>query len=286
MHSAAPNPLLLPERYILPEVDFPPVLPNGDDAAWTALVLAQHQAHTDVKRQAMSHIQHLLEQFVLLRHKQFGSSSEMLSAQARLFDDVEVLAAASTEAQDVAMIPAETPAAGKPTVKARGKRTPLPTGLPRVDIVHNVPEAERTCPCGTPMVVISQQVSEKLDIVPMQIRVLRHVRNTYGCPDRVHAPVTAALPPQPLPRSNANPDFLTMLLITKYIDGLSLARFEYVLNRHGVKVPRQTLARWVIAASHLLQPLHNLMRDALFGGPFMHMDETVVRVLKPARGFP
>lgn len=281
MHSATFKPLILPERFILPDVDLPPVLP-ADIASLTALLHAQHQAHTDVKRQAMSHIQHLLEQFILLRHKQFGTSSEMLSAQARLFDEAEALAADTTEAQDIAPIPAEISASNssEPASKARGKRAPLPTELPRVEIIHDVPEAERTCPCGTNMVVIGQQVSEQLDIVPMQIRVLRHVRNTYGCPDSVHAPVTAALPPQPLPKSNASPDFLTMLLITKYIDGLPLARFEYVLNRHGVKVPRQTLARWVIGASHLLQPLHNLMRDTLFDGPFLHMDETVVQVLK------
>jgi transposase len=278
MHSATPKSLLLPEKFTLPEVDLPLVLPSGDDAAWAALLLAQHQAHTDVKRQAISHIQHLLEQFILLRHKQFGVSSEQ--GQGHLFDEAEVLAADTNDAQDLAAIPAEAPAADKPTVKARGKRAPLPAELPRVDIVHDVPEAERTCPCGTPMVVIGQQISEQLDIVPMQIRVLRHVRNTYGCPDRIHAPVTAALPEQPLPKSNASPDFLTMLLIVKYIDGLPLARFEYVLDRHGIKVPRQTLARWVIGAAALLQPLHNLMRDTLFDGPFMHMDETVVQVLK------
>jgi hypothetical protein len=71
-----------------------------------------------------------------------------------------------------------------------------------------------------------------------------------------------------------------MLLVTKYVDGLPLARFEYVLGRHGVKVPRQTLARWVIGVACLLQPLHNLVRDTLFDGPFIHMDETVVQVLK------
>ncbi len=283
MHSATLDPLILPERFTLPDIELPPVLPNGDDAAWIALLHAQHQAHIDVKRQAMSHIQHLLEQFILMRHKQFGISSEMLSAQARLFDEVEVLAAESTEAQDAAPIPPAapvSPVAIKPEVKARGKRAPLPIELPRVDIVHDVPEAERTCSCGTPMVVIGQQVSEQLDIVPMQIRVLRHIRNTYGCPASEHAPVTAVLPPQPLPKSNASSDFLTMLLITKYIDGLPLARFEYVLERHGMKVPRQTLARWVMGAATLLQPLHNLMRDTLFDGPFMHMDETGVQVLK------
>ncbi|MEQ6341591.1 MAG: IS66 family transposase zinc-finger binding domain-containing protein [Gammaproteobacteria bacterium] len=112
------------------------------------------------------------------------------------------------------------------------------------------------------MVVIGQEVSEQLDIVPMQIRVLRHIRPRYGCPDSIHAPVTAPLPPQPLPKSNASPDFLAMLLIVKFIDGLPLAR-------------------WVIGASQLLQPLHNLMRDTLFEGPFMHIVTFTVIWTKP-----
>lgn len=285
----------------LPQVDFPPlpaVLPSGaaaliallheQQAAFLSVSQVIQQAAADLQNRAIDsiesqvrdYINHLIEQFILARHRQFGISSEQVSGQSRLFDEAEALAADTTEAQDTAPIPPVVPDAGKPAVKARGKRAPLPTELPRVDIVHDVPEALRTCPCGTPMVVIGQQVSEQLDIVPMQIRVLRHVRNTYGCPGSVHAPVTAALPPQPLPKSNASPDFLTMLLIVKYIDGLPLARFEYVLDRHGVKVPRQTLARWVIGAAALLQPLHNLMRDTLFDGPFIHMDETVVQVLK------
>ncbi|MEB0284670.1 IS66 family transposase, partial [Sphingomonas sp. 10B4] len=118
--------------------------------------------------------------------------------------------------------------------------------------------------------------------VPMQVRVLRHIRKRYGCPGSTHAPVTAALPPQPLPKSNASADFLAMLLTTKYVDGLPLARFEKVLARHGVPVPRQTLARWVIGTARLLQPLHNLVRDALFDSGVIHMDETVVQVLKEA----
>jgi len=243
---------------------------------------AAHKAALDsFQGQVNAYINYLIEQFILARHRHFGVSSEQ--GQGRLFDEAEALAAETTETQDVAPIPPETSAssaAAKPEVKARGKRTPLPAELPRVEIVHDVPESERTCPCGTTMVVIGQQTSEQLDIVPMQIRVLRHIRNTYGCPASAHAPVTADLPPQPLPKSNASADFLAMLLITKYIDGLPLARFEYVLDRHGVKVPRQTLARWVIGAANLLQPLHNLMRDTLLDGPFMHMDETVVQVLK------
>ena len=298
MYSATPKPSALPPEFIPPKIDLPaalpPILPTNI-ADLTALLHAQQAAHLAAQQailnsfedqtvlfssQVRDYINHLIEQFILARHRHFGVSSEQLSGQARLFDEAEALAADATEVPDLAPIPPIVPDAGKPALKARGKRAPLPTELPRVDLVHEVPEAERTCDCGTPMVVIGQEISEQLDIVPMQVRVLRHIRKTYGCPGSIHAPVTAALPAQPLPKSNASPDFLAMLLVVKFIDGLPLARFEYVLGRHGVSVPRHTLARWVIGASQLLQPLHNLMRDTLFDGPFMHMDETVVQVLK------
>ena len=130
------------------------------------------------------------------------------------------------------------------------------------------------------MVQIGEEVSEQLDIVPMRIQVLRHIRKRYGCPGGETAPVTAALPAQPLPKSNASPDLLAMLLTVKYVDGLPLARFEHVLARSGVTVSRQTLARWVIGAAGVLQPVHNLARDTLFDGGVVHMDETVVQVLE------
>lgn len=269
----------------------------ADFATLTALLYAQqasdqaaHQIVLEsIESQFNNHINgcindyfnRLVEQLILARQRNFGVSSEQ--GQGRLFDEAEVLAADTTEEQDVASIP-PVPETGPdklpPKVKERGKRGPLPAELPRVVIVHDVPEAERTCPCGTPMIEIGRDISEQLDIVPMTIRVLVNTRIRYGCPESIHAPVTAALPPQPLPKSNASPDFLAMLLVVKYIDGLPLARFEHVLGRHGVPVPRQTLARWVIGSSHTLQPLYNLMRDTLFDGAFIHVDETTVQVLK------
>ena len=278
------KPSILPLEYALPEVSLPPILPNDIDAL-KALLHTQQQAYEAGMLKALGHLNRLFEQFVLSRHRQFGAGSEQLSGQARLFDEAETLAQTTTEAEDHAPIPPDAIPAGNENEqnsdkRARGKRSPLPADLSRVDIVHDVPESERTCPCGTPMVEIGQDISEQLDIVPMQVRVLRHIRKRYGCPASVHAPVTAALPPQPLPKSNASADFLAMLLVVKFVDGLPLARFEHVLERHGAAVPRQTLARWVIGASRMLQPLHNLMRDTLFDGPFIHIDETVVQVLK------
>ena len=282
MPYATAKPSNLPPRYSLPELALPAVLPT-DAAALTALLHSVIAAHNDIKTQALSHMQHMMEQFILARHRMFGASSEQASSQGRLFDEAEVLAADSAASQDVAPLPPATRGDGKADNKpARGKRSALPSELARVDVVHDVPAAERTCPCGTPMVEIGEDVSEQLDLVPMQVRVLRHIRKRYGCPGSAHAPITVPLPPQPLPKSNASADLLAMLLVVKFIDGLPLARFEAVLARHGVTVPRQTLARWVIGAAGMLQPLLNLMRDALLEGAFLHVDETVVQVLKEA----
>ena len=290
-----------PLKVALGEFVLPSVLPHDVEALKT-LILAQQEAHATMV-QAMHHAMHqaihqdaaairqeahdyvirILEQAVLARQRMFGASSEQLSAQSRLFDEAEALAQTSTEAQDVAPIAAPASAADthKPAVKpGRGKRAPLAAGLPRVDVLHDVPEADRTCACGTPMVEIGEDISEQLDIVPMQVRVLRHIRKRYGCVTKQHAPVTAALPAQPLPKSNASADFLAMLLAVKFVDGMPLARFENVLERHDAPVPRQTLARWVIGTSGVLQPLHNLMRDVLLDSSLIHMDETVVQVLK------
>jgi transposase len=279
MLETAENPSILPKGFALPEITLPAVLPT-DVAALTALLHSVLQEHDASNLKALNYISHLFEQFLLARRRMFGSSSEQLSAQGRLFDEAEVLAEATTEAQDIAPLPPEPMQPESKDKPARGKRGPLPSELKRVEIVHDVPESDRTCPCGTPMVVIGQDVSEQLDIVPMQVRVLRHIRMRYGCPTSVHAPVTAKLPPQPLPKSNASADFLAMMLTVKFVDGLPLTRFGKVLDRHDVPVPSQTLARWTIGSGQLMQPLLNLARDVLLEGAVIHIDETVVQVLK------
>ena len=241
----------------------------------------QIQLQAELKVQLAIRLQEIFEQMRLQRLRQYGPSSEINPLQGRLFDEAESLYAQPefdpSSESDPAVVDANARAS---VVKPRGKRQPLPSELERVDIVHDLPEHERVCECGTPMVVIGQEVSEQLDIVPMQIRVLRHIRLRYGCPKSEQAPVIAPPAAQVLPKSNASAGFLAMLLTTKYADGVPLARFETILARHGAEVPRQTLARWVIGASQALQPLANLMRDVLLESDVIHMDETRVQVLK------
>ncbi|MEH6359070.1 MAG: IS66 family transposase [Pseudomonadales bacterium] len=222
-------------------------------------------------------ILHLQEENTLLRQRLFGRKSEQTtdsqSPQIGLFNEAESLAAETPAEDDEETVKAEP-------AKKRGKRKPLPAELPRVDVIHELPEHELTCDCGCRKQTIGEEISEQLEIVPMQIRVIRHFRKVYACKACEAAPVTADKPAQLIEKSMASPSVLAMLLTTKYVDGLPLHRFEKVLSRHGVTIPRQTLARWVIQCGDHLQPLINLMRDQLLDSPVIHCDETRLQVLK------
>ncbi len=227
------------------------------------------------REKSKGRIVHLEEENALLRQRLFGRKSEQTTdpatPQLALFNEAEsVVEAIDENAEEEVVTPA----------KRRGKRKPLPADLPRIEVIHELPEHELTCVCGCRKHAISEEVSEQLEIVPMQIRVIKHVRKVYGCRDCETAPVTADKPAQLIEKSMASPSVLAMLLTTKYVDGLPLHRFEKVLGRHGIDIPRQTLARWVIQCGEHFQPLLNLMRDSLLASRVIHCDETRVQVLK------
>ena len=224
-------------------------------------------------------IERLREQNALLLDRLFGRKSEQSSdpdsPQLVMFNEAESLAETASEA------PAdEVEEEVVAPVKRRGKRKPLPAELPRVEVIHELPEHELTCECGCRKQAIGEETSEQLEIIPMQVRVIKHIRKTYACKACEEAPVTADKPAQLIEKSLASASVLAMLLTTKYADGIPLYRFEKMLSRHGIDIPRQTLARWVIQSGEQLQPLLNLMRDKLLDYPVLHCDETRVQVLK------
>jgi hypothetical protein len=115
----------------------------------------------------------LVDEIQLLRHKIFGRSSEKLTEeeqlQMRLFDE------GSEEAQPIETI--EVPSYQR---RKRGRR-PLPESLPRVKVVHDIPEEEKICSCGARLVQIGEDVSEQLEFIPAKIWVARHIRPKYTC---------------------------------------------------------------------------------------------------------
>ena len=197
-----------------------------------------------VRRQA-AQIESLQEQLRLAVHKRFGRSSEKVSPdQLRLFNEAEAESAAE-ETDETVPVPAHA--------RRKRGRKPLPAALPRVLVEHDLEEVEKTCPCGCRLTRIGEEVSEQLDYVPARLQVIRHVRFKYACrgcegaaDDGPPGVKVAALPPQPLPKSNAAPGLLAHIVTAKYQDALPLYRQETMFARLGVELPRATMAGWMI----------------------------------------
>jgi len=202
----------------------------------------------------------LREQLNLLLAKRYGPSSEKISPdQLRLFNEAE----AEGERLDDEQPPVPVAAHTRPR---RGRR-PLPEALPRVRIEHDLAQGEKTCACGCALTRIGETVSEQLDIVPAQVRVLQHVRFKYACRACEETIQTAPLPPQPIPKSNASPGLLAHIAVAKYADALPLARQERILTRSGVDLPRATLAAWMIFAAEAPGPVIAQLRNSFGFAP-------------------
>ncbi len=228
---------------------------------------------TQAKRIAM------LEEYVALdKCKKYGASSEKSADQQEMFNEVELTVAAEEMfAESVKKDDMSEDASPK---QKKPGRKPLPKDLPRVRIEHDIPESEKHCACGCTRIVIGEEVSEQLDIIPAKIQVLVHVRKKYACKHCEEGVEIAPLPPQPIPKSNASPGLLAHIAISKYQDALPLYRQQAILQRSGVEIPRNTLANWMIKSGDLLQPLLNVLETKLLTYPIMHCDETVVQILK------
>ena len=161
-------------------------------------------------------------------------------------------------------------------------RKPLDPALPREVVRHELSDGERVCPHdGTALREIGVEVSEQLDIVPQQVRVIRHERVKYACPCCDGTLRLAARPPQVIPKGLFTEAALAWVITSKYLDGLPLYRQAALLGRFGGNdTSRNTLAAGVVRVGQAVQPVVNLLRDALLDAPVVYGDETEVQVLK------
>jgi transposase len=110
--------------------------------------------------------------------------------------------------------------------------------------------------------------------------VLQHVRRKYTCPCCNNYRVTANKPAQPIKKSIASPGLLAQVVTHKYCDALPLYRQAQIFKRFRVELDRTSLANWMIKCGVLIQPLINLMYERARESSLLHMDETVLQVLK------
>ena len=141
------------------------------------------------------------------------------------------------------------------TRKPRGRK-PLDPGLPRVEVRHELLASERVCPHdGQALVEIGIGISEQLDIVAQQIRVLQHQRVKYACPCCDAGIRTTPAPACVIPKGLLTESALAWCITAKYQDGLPLYRQAGLLNCFGGDLSRAKLAASVVRVGKAVQPL-------------------------------
>lgn len=230
-------------------------------------------------------IEHLKAQLARLRRAQFGRSSEKLDQQIAqlelLLEDLEE-SAARHEAKDTAV---EEPSCdqARPAAKRRkpAVRQPLPEHLPR-ETVELDPEI--TCRCCQPQLTrIGEDVTEVLETIPAQLKVIRYVRPKLAC-RACQAVFQAPSPDLPISKGRPGPGLIAQVIMAKYGDGLPLYRQSGIFARQGLEIDRQVLADWAGHAAWWLTGLAELIAGHVMAAPAIHTDDTPIQVLAPGLG--
>ena len=222
-------------------------------------------------------IKHLRLEIAKLRRAQYGHSSER---RARLIDQMELqleeLEAAATEDEIAAeKVVKTTSVAG--FQRRRPARKPFPDHLPRERVVIAAPTA-CSC-CGSDRIVkMSEDITETLEVIPRQWKVIQTVREKFTCRqcERISQPPA---PFHAMPRGWAGPNLLAMILFEKFGQHQPLNRQAERYAREGVDLSLSTLADQVGACAAALEPIHALIRTHVLGAERLHGDDTTVPLL-------
>ena len=221
----------------------------------------------------------LQEKLKAFLSKLFDAKSEVRGADQKdlFFNEAEILAPAGTPVAEEATTEIEIPAH---TRKKRGRK-PLDPNLPREVVRHELPESERVCAHdGSALVEIGVEISEQLDIIPQQVRVIQHQRVKYACPCCDESIKVTPAPVRIIPKGLLTEAALAWVVTSKYMDALPLYRQAALLGRFGGDLSRNTLAASIVRVGEAVQPIINLLRDHLLDADLVHGDETTIQVLK------
>jgi transposase len=216
----------------------------------------------------------------LQRHR-FGSRAESLPADQLLLalEDVEQSVAESAAEADV-LPPAVRAESAR---KRRVNRGALPTHLPRIETVVDVESKICSC-CRGELHRIGEDVSEKLDVVPAQFRVLVVRRPKYACRACEDVIVQAPAPARLIEGGLPTEATVAHVIVSKYADHLPLYRQAQIYERQGLLLDRSTLADWVGRAAFHLRPIRERILACLRSSAKLFADETTAPVLDPGRG--
>ena len=238
------------------------------------------RATVDLLTDTNRRLEHLIDE---LRRAIYDKKSEKrpLDDRQLAFEDLE---GAVAEAEEAAAAPgtSTTPSSAKRRAPRRNLGH-LPRGLERIE--HVIEPDSTQCPCGCgQMIRIGEDRTERLDIVPAQLRVIVTVRPKYACRTCEAGVIQAAAPAHLIEGGLPTEGALAQVLVSKYGDHLPLYRQSQIYARSGVELHRSTLAGWVGKASFHLTPVVDRLAWHLKQSGKLFMDETRAPVLDPGRG--
>jgi transposase len=250
------------------------------ELAATKAELAQAQAVVSASEAMISHLKLELAK---LRREQFGQRSER---RARLIEQLELQleeleeleAAATEDALRAEAVAQTTPV--RAFERRKPARKPFPEHLPRERMVVAAPTS-CTC-CGSSRIVkMGEDITETLEVIPRQWKVIQTVREKFTCRDCEKI----SQPPAPfhaIPRGWAGPGLIAMVAFEKFGQHQPLNRLAERFAREGVELSLSTLADLVGHATVALEPLHALIAQHVRAADRLHGDDTTVPLL--ARG--
>ena len=238
-------------------------------------------AHGEASR-AQDEIGRLMAIINELQRHRFGRRSERLDPDqlALALEDLEqAISAAEAAAENNGEAPTKPAAARKRQIN----RGALPPHLPREEIVIDV--EDKTCPCcGGLTHRIGEDVSERLDVIPAQFKVIVTHRPKYACRACAGEVVQAPAPERLIENGIPTEALVAHVLAAKYADHTPLYRQAQIYARQGITLDRSTLADWVGRAAFALRPVHARLLEQLKQSTKLFADETTAPVLDPGRG--
>jgi transposase len=252
----------------------------AEENARLQALLAETQAALAESEEARRRLESIVTE---LRREKFDRKSEKLSPEQYNLplEDVELAQGVLDAAHEKAERALEGQKQGKRRSR-NGNRGRLPPHLPRVE---RVIEPESTlCPCGCgEMARIGEDVSERLDIIPAQFRVLVTRRPRYACRRCSGAVVQAHAPEHIMPGGLPTEALIAQVIVAKFGDHLPFYRQAGIYARQGIRLDRATLGNWAGRACFHLQSVARHMRAHLAAAERLFMDETTAPVLDPGR---
>ncbi len=213
-----------------------------------------------------------------LRRELYGQRSERKS---RLLDQLEIqleeLETNASEDDLAAERAAKRASVVKSFTRRRPSRGPFPEHLPRERVVLPAPES---CGCcgSTRLSKVGEDVTETLEVIPRQWKVIQTVREKFSCRDCEKI----SQPPAPfhvVPWGWAGPSLLAMILFEKYGQHQPLNRQCERYAREGVELSLSTLADQVGTGVSVMRPVYDFIVSHVLSAERLHGDDTTVPVL-------